>query len=78
MRRRRWVRNGPLTSLTCSLVGAYRPSARTKASLPRWRTPNKDGDDDTNRVRVAQVEGFLPLEDAAVTINAAAATPIVG
>ncbi len=78
------LQNEPLTSFTCSLVGAYRPFARTKDGTDD-KTPSladlyKDQGDYVNRVRVAaraaQVEGFLLPEDAAVIIDAAAATPI--
>ena len=78
------LQNEPLTSFTCSLVGAYRPLARTKEgtdgkppSLPHLY---KDGSDYVDRVRVAaraaQAEGLLLPEDAAVIADAAAATPI--
>ena len=76
--------NEPLTTFTCSLVGAYRPFARTKASsdgaLPSLAERYKDRDDYVNRVRVAaraaQADGFLLPEDAAIIVNAAAETPL--
>ncbi len=78
------LQNEPLTSFTCSLVGAYRPFARTKEGTdgkhPSLEDLYKDQSDYVNRVRVAartaQAEGFLLPEDAAVIVDAAAATPI--
>ena len=78
------LQNQPLTSFTCSLVGAYRPFARTKegtdGKAPALAHLYKDGGDYMNRVRVAaraaQAEGFLLPADAAVIIDAAAAKPI--
>jgi Alpha/beta hydrolase domain len=78
------VENAPLTSFTCSLVGAYIPFARTKDATtgkqPSLAERYKDEDDYLNRIRVAarqvEAEGFLLPEDAAVILNAAAEAPI--
>ena len=79
------AQNRPLTSFSCSLVGAYlafpqnrAPGAPGPASLAeRYR----DNADYVNRVRVAAAaavrDGFLLPEDAAVIINDAAASPIL-
>ncbi len=77
--------NAPLTTFTCSLVGAYQPFARMQASGEGGHPSlaERYGDQQTyvNRVRVAaraaQADGFLLAEDAAVIVNAAAQSPVV-
>jgi hypothetical protein len=79
------IQNEPLT-FSCSLIGAYHAFERTKEAaadgLPSLAERYKDQADYVNRVRVAarsaQEAGFLLPEDAAVIVNAAAATPIFG
>lgn len=78
--------NAPLTTFTCSLVGAYRPFARTRdgndTGLPSLAERYKNQQDYVNRVRVAaraaEAEGFLLPADVAVIVNAAAETPLFG
>ena len=78
------AQNEPLTTFTCSLTGAFLAFAPTKDSAvgrhPSIAERYKDQSDYVNRVRVAartvEAEGFLLPEDAAVIVNAAAATPI--
>ena len=80
------LQNEPLTSFTCSLIGAYRPFARTTdgsdGKQPSLAERYKDRRDYVNRVRVAaraaQADGFLLPDDAAVIIDAAAASPVLG
>jgi hypothetical protein len=72
--------NAPLTTFTCSLVGAFQPFARVRA--PGEGGPASlaeryaDQQDYVNKVRVAaraaEADGFLLPEDAAVIVNAAA------
>lgn len=78
------LQNAPLSTFTCSLVGAYRPFARhaggTEGGPPSLAERYKDQADYVNRVRVAaravQAQGFLLPEDAAILIDAAAGTPV--
>lgn len=77
--------NAPLTTFTCSLVGAYRPFARVQAARdggpPSLAERYADQQDYVNKVRAAahaaEAEGFLLPEDAAVIVNAAAETPVL-
>jgi hypothetical protein len=82
------VQNQPLSFL-CALVGAYLPFARTREERLAAQDQRlslaeryKDQNDYVNRVRVAarelEEQGFLLPEDAAIIVNAAAATPILG
>ncbi len=79
------AQNKPLTSFTCSLVGAYAPFARTRDDAdgghPSLAERFKDQSDYVNRVRAAaraaQEQGFLLPEDAAVIIDSAAAMPVL-
>jgi Alpha/beta hydrolase domain len=78
------IQNEPLTSFSCSLVGAYAPfpnapgatGEKTLSLAERY----KDHGDYVNRIRSAAREaeaaGFLLPEDAAVIVNSAAETPI--
>ena len=76
--------NAPLTTFTCSLVGAYEPFARDRASSegrrPSLAERYTDQQDYVNKVRVAaravEAKGFLLAEDAAVIVNAAADNPV--
>lgn len=78
--------NAPLTTFTCSLVGAFQPFARNRdgndTSRPSLVERYKNQQDYVNRVRVAaraaQAEGFLLPADVAVIVNAAAETPLFG
>ena len=66
-------------SFTCSLVGAFLPFAATRPSLAE-RYTDQAGYVDRIRVaaREAVAQGFLLPEDAAIIVDAAAATPILG
>ena len=77
--------NAPLTTFTCSLVGAYQPFARTPAGgdgrQPSLAERYADHQDYVNKVRVAaraaEADGFLLPEDAAVIVNAAAESAVL-
>ena len=77
------LQNQPLTSFTCSLVGAYRPFARTTEGTdgkqPSLANLSKGEGDYVNRVRMAartaRTQGFLLPGDAAVIVDAVVATP---
>lgn len=74
--------NEPLSRFTCSLVGTFRPFARSQAERaggpPSLAERYADQADYVNRIRVAaraaEADGFLLPEDAAIIINAAAQT----
>jgi hypothetical protein len=76
--------NASLTTFTCSLVGAYRPFARTQAEAdggpPSLAERYKGQADYEDRVcvaaRAAEAQGFLLPDDVAVIVNAAAESPI--
>lgn len=78
--------NAPLTTFTCSLVGAYQPFPRDRdgndTGRPSLAERYGNQQDYVNRVRVAaraaQAEGFLLPADVAVIVNAAAETPLFG
>ena len=76
------LQNAPLSTFTCSLVGAYRPFARHAGGggPPSLAERYRSQADYVNRVRAAareaEAQGFLLPEDAAVVVNAAAETPI--
>ena len=78
--------NAPLTTFTCSLVGAYQPFARTRdandTGVPSLAERYRTQQDYVTRVgvaaRAAQAEGFLLPGDVAVIVNAAAETPLFG
>jgi hypothetical protein len=80
------VQNEP-HSFSCSLVGAYLPFAGTQQARETAQDKHlslaeryRDQNDYVNRIRiaarVAESEGFLLPEDAAVIINSVAAAPI--
>ena len=79
------AQNEPL-NFSCSLVGAFRPFARTSDAVedkrPSVAERYKDRANYVNRIRVAaraaQAAGFLLPEDAAVIVNSAAASPLFG
>ena len=79
------AQNEPLITFTCSLTGAFLAFPQTKDSADGKHRSlaelYKDQNDYVNRVRVAaravEAEGFLLPADAAVIVNAAAATPIL-
>ncbi|TXM87656.1 hypothetical protein FV222_28775 [Methylobacterium sp. WL103] len=76
------LQNAPLSTFTCSLVGAYRPFARNAGGggPPSLTERYRRQADYVNRVRAAareaEAQGFLLPEDAAIVVNAAAETPI--
>lgn len=78
------LQNAPLSTFTCSLVGAYRPFPRraTEGGPPSLAERYRSQADYVNRVREAareaEAQGFLLPEDAAVIVDAAAADPIFG
>ena len=76
------LQNAPLSTFTCSLVGAFRPFARTAGGdgTPTLAERYPTRADYVNRVRAAareaEAQGFLLPEDGAIIIDAAAANPI--